>query len=224
MLRFLVTCAALAVPSLAVAADVTLYELTENVTLTRKNRSAISQLAGTAKKGTPICPEKLLMPGRFECFVNVTGDDDVDRTTGRGPVDGQFSVVVHYERKLEAPDFVVSKGDFKGTMDFGPSLTQNLPYGTVTGTLRTDQTGGTQHRFTGVFLMPFLGSTQPAGPTGPTLRQVLCPRDLRPNPKLGDDFAWVEVVGGQPTGKCIDVAPEQMNLGRPVVRFEITFQ
>ena len=189
MLRFLVTCAAVSAPSLAAAADVTLYELTENVTLTRKSRSAISQLADTARKGTPICPEKLLIPGRFECVVNVAGDDDVDRTTGHGPVDGKFTV------------------DFKGDMDFGPSLTRNLPYGTVMVLPHAVPGQRAARRLRWPHAAP--GALSP----GP-----------RPNPKPGDDVAWIEVVNGQPTGWRIDDAPEQMNLGRPVVRFEITFR
>jgi hypothetical protein len=55
------------------------------------------------------------------------------------------------------------------------------------------------------------------------LTENFCPADPRPSPKLADDFAWLEVVRGQPTGRCIDVGPAQMNLGRSVVRFEITF-
>lgn len=46
----------------------TLYELTENVRLSRSNRTAISELAGVAAKGSPLCPEKLIESGTSYCF------------------------------------------------------------------------------------------------------------------------------------------------------------
>src|SRR5881397_1811369 len=65
----------------ALAADATLYELTENMKLVGKDsprRKATSELMGTAKAGTPLCP----LP--VDCTINATGTDKISLVTGLG--------------------------------------------------------------------------------------------------------------------------------------------
>jgi hypothetical protein len=140
----------------AFAADVQLYELTENMKLVGGklvHRKATSELMGTANAGTPLCP----LP--VTCTINVTGSDNISMATGLGNFGGTFTVVVQGDNPVDSPEFVVAKGKFKGKMDFSPAVLGGIPLGTVVGQMVLDGAGGTVP-FTGTFRLPFvLGPT-----------------------------------------------------------------
>jgi hypothetical protein len=215
----------------AFAADATLYELTEDMSFLldrgHKHRSALSALTGSAAVGTPLCPASLvalLNPGAAACTVHATGSDDIDMGTGTGPFKGKFTVVVQGDNAVDGPELVVMKGNFVGDMDFSPAILRGIPYGTVTGVLKS---GPDRFSFSGVFRLPFAGNY--AGPEtgGATLRQLFCPLTPAPNPYApifgGYDLAYVDTSNGAPNGSCIAIMPNELSLGTPLVRFEITF-
>ena len=144
----------------ALAADATLYELTENMKLVGKDsprRRATSELMGTANVGNPLCPAALVAmvsPGATTCTINATGSDNISLVTGLGKFGGTFTVVVQGDNPVDSPEFVVAKGKFTGKMDFSPAILHQTPYGTVVGTL-TPNDGDRKVRFTGVFYLPF---------------------------------------------------------------------
>ncbi len=214
----------------------TMYELTENMKLIAagkgERRTATSILMGFADVGTPLCPSGLvaqlearglLAPGTKRCTINMSGSDSVDTQTGQGPFRGSFTVVVQGDNPVDGPEFVVLKGTFRGQMDFSPALLARIPYGTVRGNLTTAR--GSIMPFTGTFRLPLLGSFQPYGPGGPTLRQIFCPLTPTPNSELfGPDIAYLGTTAGRPNGTCIDVLPNELSLGFPTVRFDAEFQ
>jgi hypothetical protein len=136
----------------AYAADVTLYEVTENMKLRTlkkagNRRQATSVLTGTAAAGSPLCP--LPVP----CVINATGSDDIDVLSGLGTFKGKWTAVVHGDNDVDAPEYEIASGSFRGLMDFSPALVYGQPYGTVVGELRV---GLERHPFTGVFYLPFV--------------------------------------------------------------------
>lgn len=221
-------------PSATAAQDVTLYELTESMKLTRGkvvHRVATSALVGFAKMGTPLCPTAEVAVSTGECSISAVGSANVSATTGLGTFQGDFSVVVQGDNPVDGPEWVVMKGSFRGRMDFAPALVHNLPYGTVEGHFTVERTGK-RIPFSGVFRLPLLGSfalvvgTEPLTgvPITRTLRQLLCPLTPTPNPNLGGpDIAYVDTIGAEPNGKCLDVLPTELSLGWPTVRFDIRF-
>jgi hypothetical protein len=218
----------------AAAQDATLYELTENMKLTRGKvvqRVATSALVGFAKVGTPLCPSAAATAAKGTCWINAVGSNRVSGTTGLGIFDGDFTVVVQGDNPVDGPELVVMKGRFSGQMDFAPALLHNLPYGTVEGDFVVGHSGR-KIPFAGVFRLPVLGSfpvavgvdTVSGVPVTRTLRQLFCPLTPSPNPNLGGpDIAYVDTTDGAPNGKCIDVLPTEFGLGWPTVRFDITF-
>ena len=184
----------------ALAADATLYELTENMKLVGKDsprRRATSELMGTANAGTPLCP----MPvGAPPCTINATGSDNISLVTGLGKFSGTFTVVVQGDNPVDSPEFVIAKGKFTGKMDFSPAVLGGIPYGSVVGTL--DPNGGghrDQVRFKGTFFLPFVFPDDPSA----TAYYL----DFNPaNPY-----------------HVVPVADNQRALGYPTVRFEINF-
>src|SRR3989454_11991043 len=74
----------------ALAADATLYELTENMKLGGNDsppRRATSELMGTTNAGTPLCP----MPvGPPPGTINATGMANINLVTGLRTVSGTF--------------------------------------------------------------------------------------------------------------------------------------
>jgi hypothetical protein len=214
--------AATVAPAAAQAApDATLYDVTETMRVVGhrvQQRLARGALAGVARLGTPFCPASLapqLPDGATECWVVALGGDAINLTNGQGVLQASVVPVTTGDNPFAAPELVLGRAQVAGTIDFSPAL-QSLPYGTVKGRVN----GRT--RFTGVFMQPFLGSVVVGGQT---LRQQLCPLSPDPNPSLGGvDYAWVEVAGGQLTGRCIDIQPSQMSLGYPPLRFDLFFE
>ena len=198
MLALLAFVAAPLFGATALAADATLYELTENMKLVGKDsprRRATSELMGTANAGTPLCP----MPvGAPPCTINATGSDNISLVTGLGKFSGTFTVVVQGDNPVDSPEFVIAKGKFSGKMDFSPAVLGGIPYGTVVGTL--DPNGGghrDQVRFTGTFFLPF------EFPGDPSATAYYL------------DFT-------NPYG-VVPVADNQRALGYPTVKFELNF-
>jgi hypothetical protein len=225
--------AILFVPRFVLAADATLYELTENMKTSKfrngSYRSAVSQLSGWANLGTPLCPKRLvtvLSPEATKCVINATGHDNINTATGLGAFWGTYTVVVQGDNAVDAPELVVLNGSFRGEMNFAPALIKGIPYGTVTGVLKGPRGEGS-FPFTGVFRLPFAGNY--AGPEtgGATLRQLFCPLTPDANPIApflgGYDVTYLGTSGPVPNGQCVDVLGTELSLGAPTVRFDITF-
>src|SRR3989449_4673068 len=184
----------------ALAADATLYELTENMKLVGKDsprRRATSELMGTANAGTPLCP----MPvGAPPCTINATGMDNISLVTGLGKFSGTFTVVVQGDNPVDSPEFVIAKGKFSGKMDFSPAVLGGIPYGTVVGTLDPNGGGHPDHvPFTGTCFLPFEFP--------------------------GDPSATAYYLDFNPANPyhLVPVADNQRALGYPTVKFEINF-
>jgi hypothetical protein len=120
----------------AVAADATLYELSEEMMVDNDGyRRATSSFQGTAALGTPLCPQilaTLLASGAnpvhvTSCTVTGVGSDKVDVATdpygrplrptfGSGRLWGTFAIVVNADNMVDAPEYVVMTGKFGGDM------------------------------------------------------------------------------------------------------------
>jgi hypothetical protein len=174
------------------AADVTLHEVTENMQMKKfkaagYRRQATSALTGTAAPGTALCP--LTVP----CVINAIGSDDIDVTTGLGTFKGTWTSVVPGDNDVDAPEYQIGTGSFRGVMDFSPALVHSVPYGTVVGEFTV---GSAKYPFTGVFYLPF---AMPGDPTRTPLYLDLS------------------------AGDAVLVAPNEFSLGYPTVKFDIDF-
>ena len=139
-------------PALAQGPGAVLYELTENMKLVGGkvfHRKATSELMGTAKAGTPLCP----LP--VDCTINATGSDNIDLATGLGNFGGTFTVVFQGDNPVDSPEYVVAKGKFHGKMDFSLAVLYQVPVGSVVGKMVLDGAGGAVP-FTGTFRLPFV--------------------------------------------------------------------
>jgi hypothetical protein len=194
-------------------ADAHIYELNENARFrlrgTTSSELSTSQMMGFVDPGTPLCPTEhaasiRVLPGTpAKCVINVTGTDQVSLVTGLGPISGRFWVVtadLTNPNQVDAPETVVMKGRFSGQMDFSPAL-QDLPYGTVSGTLTLDR--GDRVPFFGVFLLPF----------------AISDVDLY----LSYTLTNMATSGVQLTG-VTPVQPHERALLYPTARFDIYFQ
>lgn len=236
-------------PGVARAGSATLYELTENMKLVQRHdrssprakrvpssarRVATAAIAGTAKPGTPLCPLWEYETGPAGCAVNVHGGDDISLTTGLGTLQGHFSTVIQGDNPVDGPEMVVLTGEFRGQMDFSPAILRQIPFGTVTGTVKA--TGSRKPSdFTGVFRLPFAGNVETEVEVMPgvtmtlTLRQIFCPLSPTPNPYAsssygGFDLAYLDFdEENKPNGYCLDIQPIELSLGAPLVRFDVKF-
>jgi hypothetical protein len=223
-------------PAMASAGGATLYELTENMKLVQRNpkhgtpvgrRIATSAITGVATVGTPLCPIPEFQSGPAGCAVNVLASDDVSLLTGLGTLTGDFTTVVQGDNPVDGPEAVVQRGEFSGQMDFSPAILRQIPFGTVVGKVKA---AGTRRRtdFTGVFRLPFAGNFEVPG-TGMTLRQIFCPLSPTPNPNAalfygGVDLAYLDFDDNNaPNGHCLNIEPNELSLGVPLVRFDISF-
>jgi len=189
------------------AQQAVLYELTESAGVDVKGgvygRHAYAALQGWAKLGTPLCPSAVLVtnPNAQTCTVTATGIDNVSLATGWGPVQGTFAVTVQLDNPVDAPEFAVMTGTFRGDMDLSAAVAGVAPLGFIrNGTLTIDSTGQTAS-FTGTFRMPFRMSA------GKRIR----PRDGGDAFYLGDD------------GKPFPVKMDERSQGWPTVRLDINF-
>jgi hypothetical protein len=234
--------AAVGAPAVASAADVTLYELTENMKLVQRHhknrhrhgqvverRIATAAITGVAAPGTPLCPDPDFQTGGA-CAVNVLGTDNISLKTGLGTLQGDFTTVIQGDNPVDGPEAVVLRGEFFGQMDFRPAILHEIPYGTVTGKVKAH---GSRKRedFTGVFRLPFAGNVEVEVAPGfkMTLRQIFCPLSENPNPNAkllygGVDLAYLDFdETNTPNGQCLDIQPTELSLGAPLVRFDIRF-
>jgi hypothetical protein len=153
---------------LARGADAVLYELSENAFVefdangNPVARGAESSLQGIAKLGTVLCPSALLVtsPKAEACTVTVRGRNLVSLTTGKGPINGEFAIVIQLDNQLDSPELPVVLGEFEGTIDFAPALMGNN-FGTAVGALTVKRSFvpgvpvDVTVPFTGVFRQPF---------------------------------------------------------------------
>jgi hypothetical protein len=229
--------ASLPAAATAGASKATIYELTESMKVVQEkhrrgvttNRVAMSVLSGVASIGNPLCPDPKFASGPGGCSVTVVGSDDIDLATGLGSITGSFATQVQGDNPVDGPESTVLTGSFTGTMDFSPAVLRQIPYGTVFGSV-ANGTRGKSAPFTGVFRLPFAGNVMVEVAPGHrlTLRQVLCPLSLAPNPYTatygGWDLAYLDFdASGAQNGKCLDIQPNELSLGTPLVRFDINF-
>jgi len=204
-------------PALAGSPDAVLYEVTEDMYLkdasgnfvsgvaTAARRSAVAQLSGWAKIGTPLCPAyvRLIVPKAKRCTVNATGADDLSLATGTGTLGGTYAVVVQGDNAVDAPEFVIMTGTFSGKADLSLSLSGQAPLGVITDGVGTiDGYSEATFKFTGTFRLPF--ALDEAG-------QRRQPRRESTAYYLNDH------------GRPVEVKNEERSLGMPTVRLEIDF-
>jgi hypothetical protein len=168
------------------------------------SRSAVAQLTGWAKVGTPLCPAWVTTINKSlkQCTVNAAGADNLSLATGKGTVGGTFAVVVQGDNTVDAPEFVVMTGNFSGTADLSKAFGGVAPLGYITsGTGTVDQTGA-QFQFTATFRLPF--SIDSVGKNHKARRSSNAYY-------LGDD------------GKPFPVKKNEKSIGFPTVRLELAF-
>jgi len=196
--------------------DAVLYEVTEDMILMDASgarvagpvpngrRSAVAQLTGWAKVGTPLCPLWVtwINPALKQCTLNASGADNLGLATGTGTVGGTWAVVVQGDNSVDAPEFVILTGTFNGAADLSKAFANVAPLGYITnGVGKIDQTGAT-FTFTGTFRLPFSIDT-----TGKSHRSFRSSSAYY----LGDD------------GKPFSVKKNEKSIGFPTVRLEINF-
>lgn len=175
-------------------------------------RVATAQLSGWAAIGSPICPQwvVLVSPGATRCTVNATGSDNLslapDQNIGQGSVGGTYAVVVQGDNAVDAPEFVVTTGSFYGRANLAPAvLGGHLGYVT-SGVLVTDPDPftGAQNRFSfsGTFRLPFAKNS----------------KGEDEKPRRGHDAFYQA-----DNGRSIRVQRDELSLGWPTVRLEVSF-
>ena len=204
-----------------------LYETTENLkmrALLTGHRNASSSLLGFAVPGTPLCPTHLMPvvdPLPAYCALNVTGMDNISLATGLGQFRGDITVVVQEINPVtklptpDSPEVVIARGKFTGMMNFAPAILDQIPLGSVEGKLSL--AGFTKAvPFKGEFRLPFLF---------PPLAGQLCvdpiTKQLDPNAPLY--IVDLDKFVADPASGVACVANNEMAIGYPTVRFEITF-
>lgn len=204
--------------------DAVLYETTENLKMKalaqRPRRKATSSLLGFARRGSALCPEALVLaaePKAEFCTLNATGSDNISLkigtlNAGKGTFGGDVEVtiqeVVNGNITPDSPEVVIATGRFTGKMDFSPAIVHGVPLGSVDGFVSLD---GFSQRvpFKGEFRLPFLL---------PPVADAVC---QDPNAPLY--IVDLEKFGVPPTFGVSCVAANEMAIGYPTVRFEITF-
>jgi hypothetical protein len=159
------------VPALAAAPsyDAVLYEVTEDMYLKDSagafvtsavpggRRTAVARLSGWAKLGTPLCPAWVpyIAPGTTQCTVNASGADDLSLATGKGTLAGTYTVTVQDTNTVDAAEFVVMRGTFKGDADLSLAFT-GTPLGFIANGVGTvDGSSGSAFSFRATFRLPF---------------------------------------------------------------------
>src|SRR5262245_40550389 len=156
-------------PAPAAGPDAALYEVTEDMYLKDTvgafvkspvpggRRMAVAQLSGWAKLGTPLCPSWVLYinPNAKRCTVNASGADDLSLSTGKGTLGGTFAVVVQGDNTVDADEFVIMTGTFKGDADMSLAFS-GKPLGFITNGVGTiDGYDGAAFAFSATFRLPF---------------------------------------------------------------------
>jgi hypothetical protein len=183
----------MSVPALASEPDATLYELTENMSVSRGHRLATSALGGFAKPNTALCPPELVPPGGERCVINATGSNDISLFNGRGPITGTFTNVAQDVNPIDIEELILRTGAFRGQMDLSTGSVTFL--GTMKGFMTVDGETSTR-RFVGVVRFP-----------------IPC----------GGSFCYVTSDSDAvPTG-VTPLLPHEFALGRAMVRLDIYF-
>jgi len=152
----------------ALGADVILYEITEDMYLKDAagnfvtspapggRRTAVAQLSGWAKLGSPLCPSWVLLitPTAKKCAVNATGADDLSLATGKGTLAGAFSVVIQGDNLVDGSEFVITTGTFFGDADLSPAFAGVAPLGYITNGVVGIDGRDLKFKFSGTFRMP----------------------------------------------------------------------
>ena len=229
------------VPATAGSGGARLYEMTENMKLTKgkfERRKATSQLIGTADAGTPLCPKELLAiyaPGAATCTINAEGADSISLGTGLGPFSGNYTVAVQGDNNTDSPEFVIARGTFKGNMDFSPAILMGIPLGHVEGKV-TDLATRKQTPFHGTFRLPFViagvtanGAACTQGPKNPACVPVndafffgALPTPLNPMERY-DLTTATRPLYLLDDGNVVPVGPSEFGGGWAAVKFEISF-
>ena len=200
-------------PTIATAKqpDATLFELTEDMTFDPATgiRAATSAIQGTAKAGTPWCPDALLeqlvalgvIPKKpQECTVNALASNRIETTIvpPAGPFEGKTNTTVQGDNPVDSPELVVMEGAIEGFMSVADPEGRLIR---MTGTLTVPNFP--QAKFTGVFRLPFV--TDEVGKSRK-------PQRFEPAVYLLDN------------GRVKLVQPDERALGWPTVRVEVTFE
>jgi hypothetical protein len=171
----------------------------------RRRRKATATLVGTVEAGSTFCPKKLNAPF---CYLTILASNDISLTSGRGPVEGDFWVVMQLDNPVDGAEGVILKGTlFNGRVDLSPTLQSPIPIpvgflsgqwevkGVREGPLEGYDAGGTVQ---GTFQLPFVFP-----PLFPDPSYVISPTAF-PGP-----------------GCCEAVLPTEFSLGIPTVRLEL---
>jgi hypothetical protein len=204
-------------PALAGQPDAVFYEVTEDMYLWDAagnpmssavpggRRSAVAQLSGWAKVGTPLCPWFVLSinPKAKKCTVNATGADNLSLDTGKGTLSGKYAVVVQGDNKTDAPEFVIVTGTFAGNADLSLSLSGQAPLGFITNGIATIDGSATTFKFTGTFRLPFA-------------------LDVK-GQRSWHSRVWGDAYYLNDSGHPQPIKDNERSLGYPTVRLEIEF-
>ena len=183
-----------ALPAVAAEPDAMLYELTEDMSIKHGHRRATSALGGFAVPGTPLCPERLTSTSGV-CVVNATGSNNIDLSTGRGPIDGEFTNVTQDTNPIDIEEVVRRRGSFRGQMDLSQGSVTFL--GSMAGRMTVHGERG-KDRFRGVVRFP-----------------IPCDQG----------FCYVASgPDALPTGLVEPLLSHEYALGHPMVRLDIFFE
>jgi hypothetical protein len=169
-----------------------------------RRRQATATLVGTVEVGATICPKKLEVPF---CDLVILASDDISLITGRGPVEGDFWVVVQLElNSVDGPEGIILEGKlFDATIDLGPALFQQVPIGFLSGQWEAKGTKGGP-------LDGWKGNGEVRG----TFQLPFEVKDLFPPSYMVDPALFPEPAC------CEPVLPAETSLGVPTVRLELS--
>ena len=233
-------------PGNATAADATLYELTENMGLDNLSnptvRTAMAALQGTALSGSALCPPALvgllaqlglIAPTSLAkpCTVTAIGTDQINLATGGGTLTGTFAVVVNADNQADGAELVVMEGDFAGNMQllFDTTATPPTPLPLIAipcsgpdtcGTLTPRSILGVPLEFLGYYFPDLTAEMFPPSAFGGVFRLpfVLTHGNGKQKAKRNVDASYLT-----DNGTTVKVKKDELSLGMPTVRVEITF-
>ena len=200
-----------AAPVEAASFDVAFYELTEQMTFDGVTRTGAGALAGSAKAGTPLCPQVLVVFGAIppgaRCYVEATGRDTINAGTGAGALEASVQVAVQGDNPVDAPEFVVMTGHISGGLQvIDPQGRLIMIWGTFT----PDTVFGAPAIVFGLGPTDFTGTVRT-----PFVRESNG-QDRKPH---RNERAFY--LGDQ--GQLIRVHENETSLGRATARFELNF-
>jgi hypothetical protein len=220
----------------AAESNAVLYEVTENLKLRpllSGRRLATATLSGTVAAGTSVCPAGL---GADYCVLTAMATDNLDVSTGQGPVTGRFRVHVQDTNPVDGAELVVLEGTLAGKIilaaavlggDGIPNTGDEMPVGTLTGhwsavgvrggPLQGLRGGGT---LTGTFRLPFQ-LTLPT-PFGCHVVNPITCTGMAPFAVYLDP-SGIPLTPDPAGPRVVQVAPNEHSLGVPTVKLEITF-